>query len=561
MFKKVLKIKSNNQLKASERKAFKDLLLKTFPNLTENELNDFLPKKEVLNVVKLVTADDITVQVYTVQKRPMVFETLGRLFPTVYFLWKFPNIIYAFTTHQKVTQFINSGADLMLPGVVVPPPQSGLPKFGSVSENETVYVNLTNNVAAIAVGVTSQSSGAMSLANGRGKCVIIRHFYGDNLCTLDNTPILPIVNLGSPEWLKFKSYEDDFPELGGSSKKLEENGELEDEKMESINVEDDLARDVKQLESTVDTVEDMDATLIYCFLGAVKYSKITLPILTSNFFKLHMLPLCPENKTLDIKKTSFKKLKPFLEKMAEEGIIMVKEVKKGVEQITSINQEHPKYKEFYISPGNRPKKEDDGANVSKTDVVESYIVTQNVLPLFQMEGYNKGDTIQGPDVRKYVTKYVKEHNLQDEKNARLVKPKEVLATICKTTLPINWEEVVEKVCESMRSCYKVRTATEEIINKGKVSPITISVGVRSGNKKVTLVDNLELFGIRLPDFAKECQHGVAASTSISRPPGKKSDQLLVQGNQVTFVYDLLTEKYKVPKKYIQGLENAPKKRK
>lgn len=69
--------------------------------------------------------------------------------------------------------------------------------------------------------------------------------------------------------------------------------------------------------------------------------------------------------------------------------------------------------------------------------------------------------------------------------------------------------------------------------------------VRSGNKKVTLIDNLELFGIRINDFAKECQHGVAASTSISRPPGKKCDQLLVQGNQVLFVYNLLTGKTKL----------------
>lgn len=66
---------------------------------------------------------------------------------------------------------------------------------------------------------------------------------------------------------------------------------------------------------------------------------------------------------------------------------MVKEVKKGVEQITSINQDHPRYKEFYISPEKRPKKEDNGTNVSKTDVIESYIITQNVLPLFQLEGY------------------------------------------------------------------------------------------------------------------------------------------------------------------------------
>lgn len=92
----------------------------------------------------------------------------------------------------------------------------------------------------------------------------------------------------------------------------------------------------------------------------------------------------------------------------------------------------------------------------------------------------------------------------------------------------------------MKNCFKVSTQGEELVNKGKVSPITLTVAMRSGNKKVTLIDNLELFGIKIPEFAKECQHGVAASTSISRPPGKKSDQLLVQGNQVIFVYNLLT---------------------
>lgn len=299
------------------RKTFKDSLLKTFPNLSENELNDFLPKKEVLNIIKVVTSDDVTVQVYTVRKRPMAFEAMGRLFPTVYFLWKFPNVIYAFTTHQKVMQFIGSGADLMLPGVVTPASQLGLLKFGHVSENDSVYVNLTNNIAAVAVGVASQSSGSMMLANGRGKCVIIRHFYGDYLCVLDGMPILPIVNLGPPEWLKFKSYEEDFPELGANPKTLEDTVEVSEIKVEITTVDDALFTDTNPPESPSEIIEDMDEILYYCFLGAIKYSKVILPVLTSNFFKLHMLPLCPETQILDIKKTSFKKLKPFLEKMDE----------------------------------------------------------------------------------------------------------------------------------------------------------------------------------------------------------------------------------------------------
>lgn len=57
--------------------------------------------------------------------------------------------------------------------------------------------------------------------------------------------------------------------------------------------------------------------------------------------------------------------------------------------------------------------------------------------------------------------------------------------------------------------------------------------------QVTLINNLELYGINIQEFARECQHGVAASTSISPVPGKKSLQLLIQGNQVLFVGNLL----------------------
>lgn len=91
----------------------------------------------------------------------------------------------------------------------------------------------------------------------------------------------------------------------------------------------------------------------------------------------------------------------------------------------------------------------------------------------------------------------------------------------------------------MKPCYKLITADEEKVEKGKIEPINIKVETRSGNKKVTLIDNLELFGIKLTEFSKECQHGVAASTTTSKLPGKKYDQLMVQGNQVLFVYNLL----------------------
>jgi hypothetical protein len=54
-----------------------------------------------------------------------------------------------------------------------------------------------------------------------------------------------------------------------------------------------------------------------------------------------------------------------------------------------------------------------------------------------------------------------------------------------------------------------------------------------------LINNIELFGIDIQDFSRKCQHGVAASTSISEVPGKKSRELLIQGNQVDYVAKML----------------------
>lgn len=99
--------------------------------------------------------------------------------------------------------------------------------------------------------------------------------------------------------------------------------------------------------------------------------------------------------------------------------------------------------------------------------------------------------------------------------------------------------LTENVFKLMKPYYKVVTGEEEKIAKGKIQPINIVVETRTGNKKVTLVDNLELFGIRITEFAKECQHGVAASATINKPPGKKCEQLLIQGNQVLYIYNHL----------------------
>lgn len=125
--------------------------------------------------------------------------------------------------------------------------------------------------------------------------------------------------------------------------------------------------DVKIQEEASEEQEDsrpanevMDELLEHAFLQAWKTSakKAELPMLTSNFFRLHMVPQCPKNKvksgfhhqfpfhqnqyfqSLDVKKSSHKKLAKFLGEMQKRDIIQVAELQKGVDSITKVNLEH-----------------------------------------------------------------------------------------------------------------------------------------------------------------------------------------------------------------------------
>ena len=96
---------------------------------------------------------------------------------------------------------------------------------------------------------------------------------------------------------------------------------------------------------------DLDVILEDAFIRACKTTakKTEFPILTSNFFRVHVVPACPPYcPTLDVKKTKWKKLSKFLAEKQTEGIITIKEPKKGVETITDINQDHPRILQFKV---------------------------------------------------------------------------------------------------------------------------------------------------------------------------------------------------------------------
>lgn len=78
-----------------------------------------MPNKPINNL-KIQTHNGADVFVYAVEKRVVFFECENILFPSIYTLWKICELIPTFTTHPPVLPKLMQGADLMIPGVVLP---------------------------------------------------------------------------------------------------------------------------------------------------------------------------------------------------------------------------------------------------------------------------------------------------------------------------------------------------------------------------------------------------------------------------------------------------------
>lgn len=71
----------------------------------------------------------------------------------------------------------------------------------------------------------------------------------------------------------------------------------------------------------------------------------------------------------------------------QDGLVTIKEQKKGAESLTAINKEHETFRKFYLSSENRPKVNvNNEGDKAGPNIIEEYIVTQNVLPLLHDAG-------------------------------------------------------------------------------------------------------------------------------------------------------------------------------
>lgn len=574
MFAKPFRVKSNTVIKGSDRRKLKADISAAFPDLTADELSELVPNKEELNVVKVYAHKGDAVTLYVLNKNPLFFEVEKRLYPTVYVLWRCPALLPGFTTWPLVLQKLMGGADLMLPGVVVP--LSGLPH---VNQGDCCAVKLVNNRASVAVGTAVMSSTEMQSSGMKGRGICVLHTYMDALWAFGDKSGPPTI----PDSIETEEYVDEGgcdPEnklQEGEAGVQEHCQEVTDQvctRVEELSLPDQTQQDEeKTTENDQQSPQElMDALLFQCFLQALKtkVKKSELPLLTSTFLRNHMFACCPSGKQLDIKKSSYKKLSKFLQTMQlRHSLIRVKELTKGVESIVEVDWRNPELRSFIVAEEAvcdvDPGQEGDFP-YHPPEIISVYSVSPRVEPLFFDAQKRKGAVLQPVEVRSIITDYVKKNALVAESNKNYIM---VNTTLCDCLLDkseyhevesIKWDDLFSRVMSKMQECYQiVFPGQEPIIKKGHLDPIDISVASRGSNKKVTLIKNLELYGLDPAVVSTALQHRVQASSVLQPLPGAKDRVLVqIQGNQIHQVGNLLLDHYKVPRKFIQGLDKAPK---
>nr|XP_034979558.1 eukaryotic translation initiation factor 2D isoform X1 [Zootoca vivipara] len=601
MFAKAFRVKSNTAIKGSDRRKLRNDVAATFPTLTSEQLSEVVPNKEELNVVKLYAHKGDALTVYANGRIPVLFEMEKRLYPTVYTLWSHPHLLPAFSTWPPVLHKLAGGADLMLPGVVVP--SYGLPQ---VDRGTLCAITLVGNSAPVAIGIATMSSAEMVAAGMKGKGFTVLHTYMDHLWEFGDKSCPPTIVPLEAESSEMMDAEEEEQEAGEGEGKSQENSHPIDpclqtgirnlsmeDAIQSVDMtekeepnengtaetteEGNLPVDVPQeAEDSRSPQEQMDALLHQCFFHALKckVKKSELPLLTSTFLRNYMLSCCPQGQQLDIKKSSYKKLSKFLQSMQQQNILQVKELNKGVESIVNVDWRHESIRSFVVpieiaasELSVQDSRSGDGEQPYHCpEIIPLYGISSKMAPLFQESGYKKGDTLSSSEVRSAVINYVKLNELVDETNKNFIKVNPIL---CDCLLDkseqheiskLSWDTLLSRCLDKLQPFHQVTFfGHDPIVRKGNNDPIDINIAQRACNKKVTIIKNLELYGLDPQAVANFLQQKVQASATVTTLPGAKDRaQVQVQGNQIHHLAKLLVEDYQIPRKYIQGLEKAPK---
>ena len=142
-------------------------------------LNTVLSEKKEISILKCSNGTTL----YTHADSPPAFfdDGFGGVYPTLFTLWRLPQMLPELLTHGPVSKFLlpkerSAGADMMLPGVIVP--DGGLGEFDAGQKR---LIRVEGNAMAIGVGKMLVSSKDIASGGMKGKGMAVLHVYRDSL--------------------------------------------------------------------------------------------------------------------------------------------------------------------------------------------------------------------------------------------------------------------------------------------------------------------------------------------------------------------------------------------
>ncbi|KAI7826787.1 hypothetical protein BX661DRAFT_183471 [Kickxella alabastrina] len=505
-----------------------------------------------------------------------------RLVPTVYTQWRFSDMMPILWTWPQVVEKLINGADLMVPGLIVP--QDGLPDLKS---GTIVAICCPGNLAAQAVGVlTFDTKDVHSVIGAKGKAVLITHTYKDHLWESGSKAKLPeiaiaVAALEDDELLSGEKHigDDDCAEQIEHSCGVTLGGEQDEHIVELSPSEMDglLMEVLKQIMATV-----LDAN----------HATGLLPINASTVYSNYMVPNAPRGKEVDIKRSSYKKLAKFLKAAEKHGLIKLKDIR-GETHIKSFDWAHRDMATFqpYKVPrikSDRPAAESSaafgaaagvtassGTSASEAhsggsgmiQIIELFKPSHALAPLFEDVGaQSESGFLSRQQARAVLEQYIKDSNLVDPKNPRMIKLDHRLCDGLLTKEEYSKMNAMPRDKLQARLQEKMTLYTQVMVpgqtpgapKIGSPAAVEIVCEKKMGNKVVTRIAGLEAYGVDPAVIAKELRIVCASSTGIDSIPGKKNAQsVLVQGHQVAAVTKLL-ERHGLPSQLLKVTDKSGK---
>lgn len=478
MFTKKASFKPFAAIKGSERKKTLQRISEQLQISVEGR-SDLVPK--TVQSARCVLHSGAKAQVYSAESHPLWIVLRDRLVPSVYLLQIEPDLVPTVYTVPNTRQFLQNGADFMIPGIFGTLPDA---QAGSVVQIRS----LDGDLLAVGFALVDLQSVKES---DKGKAVEVVNFVGDTLVPEKEMPKKTVEDPQSDA----KETAEPEPEL--PKEEDEDSGEGE----------------------TL-TTEEADEAFDYALRKVLSVTH-TYPMASSSFAALLNENLPYSHPELSIKRTSFKRLTKFLKAAEKQGVLTLKERQNDLIIMTA------KQNEENLPPA--PQSRQKAPKTSGMEVQLYYRVRSIAREVIEPAAIDK--YYNASDLRNMVNNYISTKQLAAGPEVKVDEALRKALGLKQDVAVIKREQIMTDFLKNCNMFHTIRENNDDSpmkMLKGGVPHVTIKTERRGGNKVVTKVGGLEKFLMDPKAFAEKLRVACAGSTTVQET--RTGFEVVVQGD-------------------------------